>query len=67
MRCCDCVFHQSGYLWNRCCLTGDEYYQVFYDEPCDFIDDNYIVISNCPEMGLNKGDKATTDQNYRRV
>ena len=58
MKCCDCNFHKSGYLWNGCGLTGNEYYHEFYETPCPFIDDNYIVTTDCPELGLIKGEKA---------
>ena len=58
MRCCDCKFHESGYLWNCCHLTGSEYYHEFYDKPCEFIDDNYIVTTDYPELGLTKWSKA---------
>lgn len=58
MRCCDCKFHHSGYLWNRCDLTDSEYYYEFYDKPCDLIDDDYYIICDCPELGLEKGKKA---------
>ena len=58
MKCFECNFHKSGYMWNGCQLTGDEYYHEFYNEPCPFIDDNYIVIADCPELGLKKGEQV---------
>ena len=61
MKCCDCKFHKSGYLCNSCSLTDSEYYHEFYDNPCAFIDDNYIFIRDCPEMGFVKGEKASVE------
>ena len=58
MRCCDCEYHESGYLWNCCHLTGDEYYHEFYESPCAFINDDYEVIEDCQELGLVKGEKV---------
>ena len=58
MKCRDCSFHESGYMWNRCSLIEAEYYYEYNDKPCPFIDDNYIVIENCLELGLKIGDKA---------
>ena len=58
MFCRDCEFHQSGYMWNRCDLTESEYYHKYYDKPCPCIDDNYIFIKDCEEMGFVKGKSA---------
>ena len=55
MRCCDCKFHQGRHLWNRCDLTEAECYYEFFSAPCDIIDDDYIFITDCPEMGFEKG------------
>lgn len=56
MRCCDCEFHQSGYMWNRCALTDSECYRE--PELCDLIDDNYIVLQDCEPLGLVKGESV---------
>lgn len=55
MKCHKCKFHESGYLWNCCHLTGDEYYYEYYENPCPLVNDDYIVITDCPELGLIKG------------
>ena len=58
MRCCDCKFYHSGFNWNRCNLTENEYYHEYYNEPCPCIDDNYIFKSDCEGMGFVKGKSA---------
>lgn len=46
-------------MWNRCDLTESEYYyEANKDNPCTIIDDNYIFITDCPELGFIKGEKA---------
>jgi hypothetical protein len=39
-------------------LTESEYYHEYYDKPCPCIDDNYIFIKDCEEMGFVKGKSA---------
>lgn len=60
MKCCNCKFHHGSRDWNRCDLTESEYYHEYYNEPCPFIDNNYIfIIKNCEGMGFVKGKSAT--------
>lgn len=54
MKCCDCKYHESGYLWNHCCLTGNEYYYEFYKEQCPFITDDYKFKEDVDELGFKK-------------
>ena len=28
MTCKDCQYYQSGYMWNYCAITGDEYFRT---------------------------------------
>lgn len=58
MKCRDCHFYHSGYLWNRCDLTESEYYHECISSDCDIIDDNYIFIEDCEPMGFVKGKSA---------
>ena len=58
MRCGNCQFNHRSCYWNRCDLTESEYYHEYYDEPCPYIDDNYIFIKDCEEMGFVKGKSA---------
>lgn len=58
MKCRNCEFHQSGYLWNRCGLTDSEYYQEYNEEPCPIIDDNYVFTEDCEPLGFVKGESA---------
>lgn len=58
MKCRNCRFHHSGYLWNRCDLTESECYHEYSNEPCPLVDDNYIFIKNCEPLGFVKGGSA---------
>lgn len=58
MKCCNCRFHHSSYLWNRCDLTESECYHEYSKEPCPLVDDNYIFINNCEPLGFIKGESA---------
>lgn len=58
MKCINCEFYQSGYLWNRCSLMEAEYYKEYYTEPCPIIDDNYNFIDNSELFGDLKGTSA---------
>lgn len=58
MKCRDCEFHQSGYMWNRCALTDSEYYREFINEPCPYIDNNHIFKEDCEPLGFVKGKSA---------
>ena len=59
MVCKDCIFHHSGYLWNKCDLTGSEYYHEYYNEPCPCFDDNDIFTEDCEPLGIAKGESVT--------
>ena len=41
MRCYDCDFYKSGYMWNQCCLTGFEYFHT--QERCTLVNDDQTV------------------------
>lgn len=58
MKCYQCKFYQSGYLWNRCALIESEYYHEFYKEECPFVDDDYVILEDFTELGLTKGEKV---------
>ena len=58
MKCRDCKFHQSSYMWNRCALTESECYRGFNETPCPDIDDNYIFLEDCEPLGFVKGESA---------
>ena len=58
MKCINCEFYQSGYLWNRCSLMEAEYYKEYYTEPCPIIDDNYNFIDDTEPFGDLKGKSA---------
>ena len=58
MKCINCEFYQSGYLWNRCSLIETEYYKEYYTEPCPIIDDNYNFIDDTEPFGDLKGTSA---------
>ena len=58
MICRNCKFYQSGYLWNRCALTGDEYFREFSETSCQVVDDAYIFLEGCKPFGFVKGESA---------
>lgn len=58
MICMCCKFYQGGYMWNRCALTESEYFRECRDEPCPWIDDNYIFKEDCEPLGFVKGESA---------
>ena len=45
-------------MWNRCALTESEYFRECRDEPCPWIDDNYIFKEDCEPLGFVKGESA---------
>lgn len=61
MKCLDCKFYHGGNMYNRCDLTESEYFKGFWDKPCTLIDDNYIILEDCPPLGLKKGEMAKID------
>ena len=61
MRCCDCKFHQSRHMWNRCDLMEEEYFPEHFSTPCYLINDDYIFIKDIPELGFEKGTSALWD------
>jgi len=48
MKCYDCDFYKSGYQWNGCGVTGDEYFHTVLD--CTFVNDDQTI----NEEELNK-------------
>lgn len=41
MKCRDCPYYKSGYMYNQCGFTGDEYFRE--PEKCDLINDDYTI------------------------
>lgn len=59
MICFFCKFNHGNNMWNRCDLTGSEYYwECTYDNPCKVIGDDYRFLKDFPELGFLKGEKA---------
>lgn len=58
MKCSNCKFYHGGFNWNRCDITEGECFYEFIAEPCSIINDDYVFIIDCPEMGFEKGKSA---------
>lgn len=46
LRCCNCEFYKSGYMYNACALTESEYFQQQND--CDLVNDDGTVNYESP-------------------
>ena len=44
MKCRDCDFYKTGYLWNGCGLTGDECFRQ--DENCTLVNEDGSINYN---------------------
>lgn len=57
MKCHKCKFYHFSFPSNACDLGGENFHE-YNAESCPFIDDDYLFIENCPELGYIKGESA---------
>ena len=58
MKCHKCKFYHFSFPSNACDLGGENFHE-YNAEDCPFVNNDYLFVKNCPELGYIKGESAT--------